>query len=366
MPRSGSRFLIFALAAVALLPGLIFPGEQQNSPRQNPETSLDVLLDQNRRQVFAAELAKREHKGKTFAWDRYVDWGRQLVTTGQVRDPPVEPSPSEPLAEKYRCVHCHNLVREDEKLTVQDPERREKLIRLASPKEPEKRDGTVLSLTPGTTFWGVVNRERYYNGRYERYRKLPVADGRAMDPESLADAIQICCHYCSSGRFPAAWELDSLHAFLWSLELRLKDLDLPEKDAQDLLKQLQSEEEATVGQARQAIQKHYLRQSTADKHDEPERSKDAGDFYGDGTTYVGDAGRGRLVYRSACAGCHGGDLNPQAGADLVANDRLFHRYVWRGTERDGLYMPLFTQQRLSRQQAADIRVYLRSLKDQER
>ena len=69
-----------------------------------------------------------------------------------------------------------------------------------------------------------------------------------------------------------------------------------------------------------------------------------------------------MLYLSACAGCHGTDLHDTKGAGLVKSDRTFHKYVWRGTERDGLYMPLFTAQRLSPRQAADIRAYLRALK----
>ncbi len=359
MPRHALLLLLPLLALTPILHRL--PAEDDSPPKPGLNATIDQLLDKHQRRAFVEQLAKREYGGKTHAWEQYVAWGRSLATQGQVKDPPVEPSPSTSLAETYRCVHCHNLVREDEKLAVQDPETREKLIRSVKPGvEPEKPDA-ALRLTPATTLWGAVNRERFYNGHYEEYHRLKLEAGAAMNPDSLADAVQICCNYCSAGRFPEPWELDSLVAFLWTLELRMKDLNLPEKEAQALLEQLQSDEDETVKQARKSLRQHYLARAGADCHDEPVQTKEAVDTYADGTRYSGDAARGRLLYRSACAGCHGTDVHPKADAELVAGDKLFHRYVWKGTEREGVYMPRFTQQRLSRQQAADIRVYLHSL-----
>jgi hypothetical protein len=361
MHRTLVRLVPVLFAALPLAWGP-FASQPRQADEFTVDTSIDLLLGNNHRRQLADALNKKEFGDKSHTWDQYAEWGRNLVTRGRVDNPPVGPSPSALLAETYRCVHCHNLVREDAKLTVQDPELRERAIRLAAASEPAKRDGTILGLTPGTTFFGAVNRESFYNGHYERYRRLRVANGERMNPERLADAIQVCCSYCSAGRLPEAWELDSLLAFFWTLELRFKDLDLPEKEGQALLELLISDVEEKKREGRQALRRHYLLKSRADATEEPHVSKDATDSYADGTAYTGEARRGKLLYRSACAGCHGGGVHPQAGAELVAGDKRFHEYVWKGTERDGLYMPLFTAQRLSRQQAADIRAYLHSLR----
>ncbi len=422
MPRCTTLLVFLALAWLSLHRP---PAQSGHGPKTDANPSIDVLLGKNQRQAFADGLAKKEYGGRTHAWDQYVAWGRSLAIDGRAKEPPVGPAPSMPLADTYRCVHCHNLLREDAKLIAQDPERREKLIRTVNlaqliaqpvgqaaqvahvaprrPRRPvaqvaqgsrsgepsrtaaqqaglQKRDGSALSLTPGTTLWAAVNRESFYNGHYQRYHALKVCDftarrpgrrsgepsrtgdERKMNPQSLSDAIQVCCSYCSAGRFPEPWELDSLLAFLWTLELRLKDLGLPDKDAQALLEQLTGQDEVALTQARQTLRQHYLPKAVAERNEEPLRTKDNVDSYDDGTNYTGDARRGKLVYRSACAGCHGGNVHAKAEADLVSSDKLFHRYVWKGTQREGVYMPLFTQQRLSRQQAADIRAYLHSLR----
>ncbi|MCS7160061.1 MAG: cytochrome c [Gemmatales bacterium] len=360
------------------------------------DTPLDVLLGQNRRAQFEAKLAQRRYGSRTWNWQDYVQWGRELVHWAQVKNPPLGPAPSVPLAETYRCIHCHNLVREDVILTQQDPEAREQMLE-DNPALAGKKTG--VRLMTGTTFWGMVNRERFYNGYYARYHRLKVRDGgqfRPMNPESLADAVQVCCSYCSAGRFPEDWELDSILAYLWTLELRLRDLDLPPPTQLRLLEQLNSSHPDTVAAARQELRKHYLLASAAHAVEPPLRSDDAKDIYppsvaelerlfpprsdsSDPPTskpaskprplgslhtnliHTGDPKRGEWLYKSACAMCHGNEVHPKSGRALAISPGTFHRYVWKGTQRDGLYMPFFTRERLSPRQATDIRAYLRSL-----
>jgi mono/diheme cytochrome c family protein len=321
---------------------------------------LDELLGLNRRAAFAEELSRREYGGRRHSWRDYSAWGRELVISGQVKRPPTGPAPSVPLSEHYRCFHCHNFIRENPRLTVQDPEAREKLIRKAEA-DKSRQDGLPLRMMPGTTFWGAVNRERFYNGHYARYHNLKLSDGSVMNPARLPDAIQICCNYCSSGRYPEPWELDSIHAYFWDLELRLDDLGFSDMVAEHILANLKSGDAQAVGRARDLLRQNYLRAAAATAVDLPAKSDGPIDTYPDGSRFEGDCRAGNQLYQSACAVCHGTNLNPVAGRELVQNDRRFHRFVWHGTERDGLYMPLFTAERLSRQQAADIRAYLSSL-----
>lgn len=360
-----------------------------------PDTPVDEALGEHRRTQLRQLLAQRRYGGRTWNWEDYVRWGRELVHTAQVHTPPVGPGPSVPLAETYRCTHCHNLVREDIVLTRQDPEAREQWLE-DNPTLAGKKTG--VRLTTGTTFWGMVNRERFYNGYYARYHHLKVRDGdrfRPMNPNSLADAVQVCCSYCSAGRFPEDWELDSILAYLWTLELRLKDLSLPDELQQRILEQLSSRDANQIAAARQELRKHYLIASEAHAVEPPLRSEDNRDIYPPSVAalerlfsvskntpeqpptpgqkpksaseqtrnwiVVGDARRGEWLYKSACANCHGNSVHPKAGRSLATSPGTFHRYVWKGTQRDGLYMPFFTRERLSPRQATDIRAYLRSL-----
>jgi mono/diheme cytochrome c family protein len=323
---------------------------------------LDEILGRNGRKDFADVLAQRTYGGKKHEWKTFADWGRQLLAKGQVTSPPEGTAPSPLLSQAYRCIHCHNLVREDAKLTVQDPEARERLLRDKPPADGAKREATGLALTPGTTLWGAVNRERFYNGYYAKYHDLRVGSGQQMDPQKLADAVQICCRFCSVGRYPEAWELDSILAALWDLELHVRDLDLAADKLPQLLADLDSESVLTAAKARQAIKGAHLQAASATRLDVPVRSTAEYDEFPGGEIIKGNAETGKLLYQSACAACHHSEFNLPEGRALATNAARYHRYLWQGTERDDdLYMPFFTKERLSRRQAADIRAYLRSL-----
>jgi len=335
--------------------------------RAEPATGLtasspvDVALGKNERVRFEQLLSRKIVGGRSPSWQQYARWGKELIETGRVAEPPDGPSPSRPLSERYRCLHCHNVQREDIRLTVQDPETRERLIRQLAPEDPGRVESATLRLTTGTTLWGAVNRESFYNGHYTRYRNQTLADGRPMNPYRLADAIQVCCRFCSGGRYPTDWELDAMLAYHWEMELRLRDLDLSAEELDFLLRGLNSGNLTEITAARAQIRRRLLTTSAATKGSVPLRSEGDTDFYADGSRIVGDSRRGRLVYESACAGCHGNVINSLSGKALLMDDRRFHHYIREGTERDGLYMPLFTLERLSRPQVADIRAYLRSL-----
>jgi mono/diheme cytochrome c family protein len=328
----------------------------------NGDSTVDEVLGNGAHQEFAAALAEKTYGGKKHDWKTFTDWGRQLLTKASVSNPPEGQTPSEPLSKAYRCVHCHNLSREDPKLTTQDPDAREQLMRAKPPENPAKRDGAVVSLTAGTTLWGAVNRESFYNGHYAQYHRLKVANEQPMNPKQLADAVQICCRFCSVGRYPEPWELDSILAALWDLELHVKDLDLPETDMQRILADLQGDQVVKLGQARLALKKAYLTASKAERSELPSRTTIEYDEYAPGQVIKGDAEKGKLLYASACAGCHNREFDLPEGRRLADSAKQFHKYVWHGTERhDDLYMPFFSKQRLSQRQAADIRAYLRSL-----
>jgi mono/diheme cytochrome c family protein len=371
VPKTMRFVAILILAVFCALGGLALFSNNRNVNADETEraydvnTPIDILLGRDGKRQLADSIARQAYGGKSYSWDQHVAWGKELVTTGQVKQPPVGAAPSLPLSEYYRCVHCHNLVREDRRLPVQDPEAREAMIRQAAPPQPELRDGAVLSLTPGTTLWGAVNRERFYNGYYEKYHHLKLADGSAMRPDRLGDAVMICSYFCSVGRFPQDWELNSILAFLWTLELRLKDVDLAPDEAQRLLILFNRGKPDAVELARQALRRKYLAASAATEALLPYKNEDNVVYYGLPTPakISGDARNGKFLYQSACAGCHG-DVYAIAGRELAEDDEGFHKSIWHGKTHPGkhkLYMPLFTAQRLTRPQAADIRAYLRSL-----
>ncbi|UCG93543.1 MAG: cytochrome c, partial [Candidatus Aerophobus sp.] len=82
--------------------------------------------------------------------------------------------------------------------------------------------------------------------------------------------------------------------------------------------------------------------------------------YPDGTRFVGDPARGERLYQLSCARCHGTENMPLKAKHLGGNSKTYYKMLGKGTRhRDRPYMPNYTLERLSRQQAADILMYLK-------
>lgn len=355
------RFTPFVLGALLLLR----PLAAEEAKPVGPETSVESLLGKHGRDVFTRVVDQKKVGDKSYDFDQYAAWGRDLVLKGFVEKPPAGPAPSARLSKYYRCTHCHNVVREDARLTVSDPEAREKILIAAAPGHNQLRDGTGPNLVPGTTFWGMVNRDRYYNDYYAKYNTLKTAEGTAMNPERLTDAIQICSRFCSAGRYPEPWELDSLVAYFWTLELRLKDLDLSPEDQKKTATALAGTDPKAIEEARGHVKQSYLHAAKATLADPPKDTNGEVDIYAGGKTEKGDPQRGAVLFPASCGGCHGQDVAQAPPVAQLAkrarNDHNLPKVPRKGTERRfALYMPLFTAERLAPRQLADIRAYLRT------
>lgn len=113
----------------------------------------------------------------------------------------------------FTCTACHNTVREFDDLMESSPQ-----VRL------EYAVQNKLPFLQAATFFGIVNRETFFNGGYQKkYAHIPeIATAR----ESLRKAIQICSVEFAKGRQLEDWEVESVLMFFWTLELRFKDLKI--------------------------------------------------------------------------------------------------------------------------------------------
>jgi hypothetical protein len=232
------------------------PEPAPSSPR------LAALLGKNGRERHAERLEQARVDGAAHSWDQYSRWGLELFRTGQVEKPPTGPSPSDPLSPFYRCVDCHNNQREDRILTSQDPDMRVEWIESLRV-EPAPAGAHPLFLAPGTTLWGAVHRESFYNDSFAVYHSLIVTNDRPMDPTSLEDATQVCCKYCSVGRLAEEWEINSLLAYFWDLEIRLDDLDLPAKVSEAVVRVLGDQAAQDPAEVEQPRQQRLVRTQLA-------------------------------------------------------------------------------------------------------
>jgi hypothetical protein len=364
------KSLFFVLAVLAFAT----PTLAADSP------GLDRLMGGKGRVNHEEKINKNVFEGgKSYSWNDFSSWGKELFINGQVKKQPTGPRPSKPISKHFKCVACHNYEREDPVLTNQNPEARFAWI---------EKTGRGIYLLQGATMWGVVNRETFYPDYYAIYHHLCVPKGkkppstpcgpllkicgpgcRTMDQDSLEDAIQVCSAYCSAGRYLDEWELDALLAFFWDQEIRLKDLGLPPEQAAHVEAILTSP--SPDPQYARGL-RHLLAGKYAKKADNTFR----GDFkstgytrqgsivveYEDGTKYTGESGRGGRLWNLSCARCHGTKNLPQKANHFTKDLGKFHKMLAKGTRhRDKHYMPNFTLERLSRQQAADILLFLRQI-----
>jgi hypothetical protein len=340
-----------------------FPAVANASAR---EVGVDELLGKGGRAKHAAALASLKVDGKTHSWSQWSAWGRELYFDAQVKKPPTGPAPSELLSPHYKCTHCHNHVREDRTLWDQDPNVRFAMIEARGGRTPAGE--FPLMLAPGTTLWGAVNRESFYNQSFEAYHFLTVPGDREMNPNSLEDATQICGRYCSVGRFMQPWEMTAFMTWYWDMEVKLADLDLPASVEADVLKSLTNPATPAdqVTKYRALLRRSHLTRAGADYiHPPKEIGTDTVGPYPDKIAYKGDPAIGARLYKVACDQCHGPDKpNVKSGKALFREPKRFHQVLAHGTSRDDEpYMPMFSARRLSRQQIADIQAYLAGLKD---
>ncbi|MEL6142365.1 MAG: cytochrome c [Bacteroidota bacterium] len=247
----------------------------------------------------------------------------------------------------FVCTSCHNIVPEG---PLDDPEAR---LSYAAEKG--------LPFLPGTTLYGAVNRETYYNDDYEKKYGDLVKPAR----RDLRAAIQLCATECAQGRPLSEVEMESVVVYLQNIGLRLKDLALTEQDKQHLNAALNNQvNDAAV---RDLLKSKFATASPATFLIPPEDRRSG---YG----LQGDPNRGALVYELACLHCHGEKRYSfyELGKDPVFYrhlERHFPRYTRYSTYQvvrygtspipgKKAYMPHYTQERMSNQQVEDLRAFL--------
>lgn len=274
--------------------------------------------------------------------------GEEMVKTGRTTGPTGKKSKY--ISRYYVCTSCHNIEREDANLTAFDPEERLEYV-----------SAKGIPMLQATTFWGMVNRESWYNDDY--YKKYGEAVEKAN--HDLREAIQLCAVECSQGRRLENWEVEALLHYYWTLELKIQDLDLDE----DVLKAtgnaliINKVNNELVDQ----IKSSYALKSPATFSYPP-----AEKFEGYGLK--GNPASGKKVYENSCLHCH----QPGGVSDFTLDDSKysfkflnkymlsegqlsFYEVVRRGTYSwpgSRPYMPHYSKEKMSDQQVEDLRSYI--------
>lgn len=278
--------------------------------------------------------------------------GEEIVKLGFTTD--AKGRKTAPVSKHYFCTSCHNLQREDPVLYESNAE-----TRLPYVKEHK------IPFLQGTTFWGITNRESWYNDDYvKKYgdEKIAIAN------KDLRESIQLCAIECSQGRHMADWEIDAVLAYYWSLELKMSDIDLTESDWQKLQKDgnNSSKRSETINW----LKSKYATKSPAHFYDSP-KSKTNG-YEG---TKTGDPAVGKDIYELSCVYCH--QANKGVSHYILDNSKMSFQHLKNKMFKNSHmsiyqiipygtyaipghrpYMPHYSVERMTKQQVEDLRAYI--------
>lgn len=292
-----------------------------------------------------------QHKAKVTIPGVSVENGRSIIFEGMSTNVDGKKMPRQ--SKHFVCTSCHNMVQEDPDLSVADPE-----ARLAY---AEKNN---LPFLQGTTLYGAVNRTQFYNGDYDQKYGDLVKDAR----DNLRGAINLCAIECSQGRGLEDWEMESILAYLWTIDLKMDDLQLTQSDKNTINMALNQEKNRDG--AIQLIKSKYLQASPATFLTPPENRTN-------GYEHTGNADNGKTIYEHSCLHCHDrGKYSFFSLDDSRYSFRFLKKHMDRYTRyslyqvgRYGTYplngkksyMPHYTKEKMSDQQMEDLRAYIEKM-----
>ena len=250
----------------------------------------------------------------------------------------------------FVCTSCHNTVKEDPNLANYDPQ-----LRLQYATEND------LPFLQGTTLFGAINRESFYNDDYVlKYGDL--VDAARHD---VRGAIQLCAQECAQGRKLKDWELESILAYLWKIQMKVGDLNLSDIEKTKIRKAIN--EDGNGDEAIALIKSKYANYSPATFVYPPDDRQS-------GSGLKGNPDNGAKIYDRSCLHCHYQkkysflhlDKNKMSFTHLKDKIATYHRHSlyqvarWGTYSKNGKksYMPRYTEERMSNQQLEDLRAYI--------
>jgi len=275
--------------------------------------------------------------------------GQDLVEKGQTAL--LNGKMSRPISKYFICTNCHNTVQEDPDIRFSNPDTRLPFV-----------VNKGIPFLQGSSFWGIVNRESWYNDDYflKYGESVKAANG------SLREAIQLCAIECAQGRPLAQWEEDAILTYFWTLELKMGDLQMPDDLSLKINNALENGEKQNVTLLA-GLKSYYLKASPA-TFSTPLADKKTG--YDE----VGDLATGEMLYESSCRHCHAEGAVSDFLLDYSKNtfkflkknmfkdnDFSIYKIVRKGTySSPGAvpYMPHYPLEKLSNKQMEGLRMFI--------
>ncbi len=277
-------------------------------------------------------------------------YGEQLVHLGFTKNK--NGVKGKQQSKHFVCTSCHNVVKEQADLSSPDPQ--------------AKLDYSVENNIPflqGSTLYGAVNRNSFYNDDYfKKYGELTL-EAR----NDIRKSIQLCAVECAQGRALEDWEIESILAYLWKIELKMEDLNLSAEELSQIKSSLKKEDDQEAAIA--SIKEKYLESSPATFLYPPENRKE-------GFTLKGDPTNGEKIYQTSCLHCHEKgrysffvlDESKYSFKYLQKHITRYSPYSIYQVSRYGTspmngkrsYMPFYTKEKMSDQMLEDLRAFIES------
>ncbi len=255
----------------------------------------------------------------------------------------------------FKCTSCHNVVKDSPSLSYDNPQER-----------LDYCDENGLPYLQGTSLYGAINRETFYNGDYQKkYSSYPRIKEANKD---LREAIQMCAIECAQGRPLKKWELNAVLAYLSTLELKVGDLNLTEEETTQINTWINEADKNGKTKGIDLLSSKYAKAAPATFTLTP---KDASVGY-EGIT--GNPENGEKIYRLGCLHCHEDKRYSMYNLDdskltfksLEHHLDKYNRYSIYQVSRYGApsyagkraYMPQYSLEKMSNQQLEDLRAYI--------
>jgi mono/diheme cytochrome c family protein len=278
-----------------------------------------------------------------------IQQGEDLVLRGKTKSSSGKRTRTQ--SKHFKCTSCHNVVKDEGDLATMDAQ-----AKLDYCKENN------LPFLQGTSFYGVVNRSTFYNDDYQKkYAGNPRIVASNKD---LKEAIQLCAVECAQGRPMKKWEIDAVLAYFWSLELKMKDLDLTKEE----FTKVKSAGDADGKEIISLLKSKYRASAPAKFGYTP---KDAKAGY---ANITGNPENGKSIYDLGCMHCHEGkkysmyelDDSKMTFQHLKRHIPKYDRYSIYQVTRYGAptsagkraYMPQYSMDKMTDQQLEDLRAYV--------
>jgi cytochrome c5 len=298
----------------------------------------------------------RLHKPDTSVKGATIQRGKELVLQGWTTTP--EGKKGKRQSKFFVCTSCHNVSKEFDDLADNDPQNR-----------LEYAAKNKLPFLQGSTLFGAVNRETFYNGDYQKkYGSVPDIAAAYYD---LRKAIHVCATQCSQGRPLEKWEMESVMLYLQTLQLKMGDLNINKDDYEKIMFAIR--ENTSLARAVDVIEARFMDKSPATFVDAMEyRTLDSRI-----ETNEPRFQNGKIIYDLSCKHCHAAkrysffELDDSRKTFQYLDNKMkqgsshsaykISRYGTSPINGKRAYMPQYTKEKMNDEQLIDLRVYIQRM-----